>query len=123
MRRRSRRSNSTAPATANTSAAPTANPMAGNVEAKLAAMRSRVTPADTSPTIMSEARAVTNFSGNAVATVLVGAWTKTVDYQKLNDVLDGKDPFDELTMVDDHGSAPAAADTVILDKDCKPVGV
>ena len=29
---------------------------------------------------MSEARAVTNFSGNAVATVLVGAWTKTVDH-------------------------------------------
>ena len=55
---------------------------------------------------MSEARAVTNFSGNAVATVLVGSWTKTVDYAKLNNVLDGKDPFDELTMVDDH-SAPA----------------
>jgi aerobic C4-dicarboxylate transport protein len=51
---------------------------------------------------MSEARAVTNFSGNAVATVVVGAWTKTVDYKKLNDVLDGKDPFDEQTMVDDH---------------------
>src|SRR5215212_8069819 len=27
---------------------------------------------------MSEARAVTNFSGNAVATVLVGSWTKTI---------------------------------------------
>ena len=31
---------------------------------------------------MSEARAVTNFSGNAVATVLVGSWTKTVDYDE-----------------------------------------
>jgi aerobic C4-dicarboxylate transport protein len=51
---------------------------------------------------MSEARAVTNFSGNAVATVLVGAWTKSVDHRKLADVLDGKDPFDEQTMVDDH---------------------
>jgi aerobic C4-dicarboxylate transport protein len=51
---------------------------------------------------MSEARAVTNFSGNAVATVLVGAWTKTIDRAKVNAVLRGDDPFDELTMVDDH---------------------
>ena len=29
--------------------------------------------------LKSEARAVTNFSGNAVATLLVGSWTKTVD--------------------------------------------
>jgi aerobic C4-dicarboxylate transport protein len=50
---------------------------------------------------MSEARAVTNFSGNAVATVLVGSWTKTIDRTKVNAVLGGKDPFDELTMVDD----------------------
>ena len=32
---------------------------------------------------MSEARAVTNFSGNAVATVLVGTWTKTIDKDKV----------------------------------------
>ena len=50
---------------------------------------------------MSEARAVTNFSGNAVATVLVGSWTKTIDRDKVNEVLSGKDPFDELTMLDD----------------------
>jgi len=50
---------------------------------------------------MSEARAVTNFSGNAVATVLVGSWTKTIDRDKVNAVLGGEDPFDELTMVDD----------------------
>jgi aerobic C4-dicarboxylate transport protein len=50
---------------------------------------------------MSEARAVTNFSGNAVATVLVGSWTKTIDRSKVNAVLDGEDPFDELTMLDD----------------------
>lgn len=50
---------------------------------------------------MSEARAVTNFSGNAVATLLVGSWTHTVDKKKMHDVLDGRDPFDELTMVDD----------------------
>ncbi len=58
---------------------------------------------------MSEARAVTNFSGNAVATLLVGSWTKTVDKDQVNTVLSGGDPFDELTMVDDdHGAAPAA---------------
>ncbi len=55
---------------------------------------------------MSEARAVTNFSGNAVATVLVGAWTKTLDKARITEVLDGRDPFDEQTMVDDH-AAPA----------------
>ncbi len=50
---------------------------------------------------MSEARAVTNFSGNAVATLLVGSWTKTVDKDQVDTVLRGDDPFDELTMVDD----------------------
>ncbi|MEH6795769.1 MAG: cation:dicarboxylase symporter family transporter [Rhodococcus sp. (in: high G+C Gram-positive bacteria)] len=51
---------------------------------------------------MSEARAVTNFSGNAVATLLVGTWTKTIDKDRVTTVLDGNLPFDEETMVDDH---------------------
>ncbi|WP_156516179.1 cation:dicarboxylate symporter family transporter, partial [Rhodococcus sp. EPR-147] len=51
---------------------------------------------------MSEARALTNFSGNAVATLLVGTWTKTIDKDRVNTVLDGGLPFDEETMVDDH---------------------
>ena len=51
---------------------------------------------------MSEARAVTNFSGNAVATIVIGAWTKTMDSAVMSETLDGKNPFDELTMVDDH---------------------
>lgn len=51
---------------------------------------------------MSEARALTNFSGNAVATLLVGTWTKTIDAGRVNEVLSGKLPFDEETMVDDH---------------------
>ncbi|MGY4712944.1 cation:dicarboxylate symporter family transporter [Mycolicibacterium sp. CBM1] len=56
---------------------------------------------------MSEARAVTNFSGNAVATLLVGSWTKTVDMGKVNEVLSGRDPFDEVTMLDDdHRPVP-----------------
>jgi aerobic C4-dicarboxylate transport protein len=60
---------------------------------------------------MSEARAVTNFSGNAVATLLVGSWTKTVDMAKVNGVLSGRDPFDEVTMLDD-GHAPAQQEAV-----------
>ncbi|WP_018159961.1 C4-dicarboxylate transporter DctA [Smaragdicoccus niigatensis] len=54
---------------------------------------------------MSEARAVTNFSGNAVATVLVGAWTKTIDKRRVDAVLDGDLPFDELTMSNDHAAS------------------
>ncbi len=53
---------------------------------------------------MSEARAVTNFSGNAVATLLVRSWTHTVNKAKVDAVLRGDDPFDELTMVDDHAN-------------------
>ena len=49
---------------------------------------------------MSEARAVTNFSGNAVATMLVGSWTHTIDKDRVDEVLRGDDPFNELTMVD-----------------------
>ncbi|GAA3633680.1 cation:dicarboxylate symporter family transporter [Microlunatus ginsengisoli] len=53
---------------------------------------------------MSEARAVTNFAGNAVATVVIGTWTKSVDTDQMKGVLAGRDPFDETTMVDDeHG--------------------
>ncbi|MEU4343034.1 cation:dicarboxylase symporter family transporter [Nocardia sp. NPDC023852] len=56
---------------------------------------------------MSEARALTNFSGNAVATVLIGTWTKTINVDQVKDVLDRKLPFDEQTMVDDdHGTPP-----------------
>ncbi len=60
---------------------------------------------------MSEARAVTNFSGNAVATILVGSWTGTIDKNRVDDVLSGRDPFDENNMVDDHlGSSPTRPD-------------
>ncbi|RSS83310.1 C4-dicarboxylate transporter DctA [Streptomyces sp. WAC06614] len=58
---------------------------------------------------MSEARALTNFAGNAVATVLVGTWTKEFDKARAAEVLAGRLPFDETTLVDDgHGEAPAA---------------
>jgi len=52
---------------------------------------------------MSEARALTNFAGNAVATVLIGSWTGGLDRDRLDRVLAGQDPFDETTMIDDHG--------------------
>jgi aerobic C4-dicarboxylate transport protein len=51
---------------------------------------------------MSEARALTNFAGNSVATVLIGHWTGGLDRPQLDRVLAGDDPFDETTMVDDH---------------------
>jgi aerobic C4-dicarboxylate transport protein len=55
--------------------------------------------------MMSEARAVTNFTGNAVATVLVGSWTGQFDKARANRVLSGEDPFDEVAFAegDDHG--------------------
>ncbi|WP_226346578.1 cation:dicarboxylate symporter family transporter [Agilicoccus flavus] len=51
---------------------------------------------------MSEARALTNFTGNAVATVLVGTWTRSIDRERVGAVLRGDDPFDYTTMVDEH---------------------
>src|SRR4051812_27461732 len=52
---------------------------------------------------MSEARALTNFAGNSVATVLVGHWTQTINREQVDRVLAGADPFDETTMLDtDH---------------------
>jgi aerobic C4-dicarboxylate transport protein len=57
---------------------------------------------------MSEARALTNFAGNAIATVLVATWTKELDRDQLERALSGEDPFDEATMIDDHGEPPAS---------------
>jgi aerobic C4-dicarboxylate transport protein len=56
---------------------------------------------------MSEARAVTNFSGNAIATVLIAHWTRELDREQLDQVLAGNRPFDEATMVDDEHAARA----------------
>lgn len=50
---------------------------------------------------MSEARALTNFAGNAVATVLVGTWTKEIDRDRVRRVLAGDLPFDETTLMDE----------------------
>jgi len=55
---------------------------------------------------MSEARAVTNFAGNAVATVIIGNWVGEFDRAKADRVLSGQDPFDEKTMLDDDRAEP-----------------
>ncbi|MFE9389372.1 cation:dicarboxylate symporter family transporter [Streptomyces sp. NPDC006784] len=55
---------------------------------------------------MSEARALTNFAGNAVATVLVGTWTKEIDRERVGEVLRGALPFDERTLEAAHEPAP-----------------
>ncbi|KTS55164.1 C4-dicarboxylate transporter, partial [Microbacterium testaceum] len=61
---------------------------------------------------MSEARAVTNFTGNAVATLLIGAWTKQYDGQRVREVLAGNIPFDETLLTGhDHAATPADAKT------------
>ncbi|MDQ6527147.1 cation:dicarboxylase symporter family transporter [Nocardioides sp. LHD-245] len=65
---------------------------------------------------MSEARALTNFAGNAVGTVLVGHWTGSLDRAQLDRVLAGDDPFDETTMVDDHASGAAEPDENPVDR-------
>jgi len=59
---------------------------------------------------MSEARAVTNFSGNAIATMLVATWTKELDREQMKAVLAGQRPFDETTMLDDGHAAPDVED-------------
>lgn len=58
---------------------------------------------------MSEARALTNFAGNAVATVLIGTWTKEIDRERVDQVLAGHLPFDEKTLLD-HDDDEISAD-------------
>ena len=60
---------------------------------------------------MSEARALTNFTGNAVATILIGTWVKEIDGVQVNSVLSGEEPFDEATMLAHHHGDPAPAQT------------
>ncbi|GAB3621185.1 cation:dicarboxylase symporter family transporter [Glutamicibacter endophyticus] len=47
---------------------------------------------------MSEARALTNFTGNAVATLLIGKWTGELDIAQARAVLGGERPFDETSL-------------------------
>jgi aerobic C4-dicarboxylate transport protein len=68
--------------------------------------------------LMSEARALTNFAGNAIATVLIGTWVGEIDREKAVRVLAGEDKFDEASMLDEEeASAPTSS------VDAEPVGV
>ncbi|GLW28694.1 cation:dicarboxylate symporter family transporter [Actinoplanes regularis] len=63
--------------------------------------------------LMSEARALTNFAGNAVATVLIGTWTREIDREQVERVLSGAAPFDESSFDDDPHSAVTASPTSV----------
>jgi aerobic C4-dicarboxylate transport protein len=62
---------------------------------------------------MSEARALTNFAGNAVATVVIGHWTGEFDRARAAAVFAGRDPFDEATLLDETPSAEAPVPTPV----------
>jgi aerobic C4-dicarboxylate transport protein len=55
---------------------------------------------------MSEARALTNFTGNAVATLVIGRWTGQIDSEQTRLALSGARPFDEATMGTEHDQRP-----------------
>ena len=59
---------------------------------------------------MSEARAVTNFSGNAVATLIIANWTNEINKDQTARVFSGEDPFDDTDMLDEHSAAEHRAD-------------
>lgn len=52
---------------------------------------------------MSEARAVTNFTGNAVATLLIGRWTRQVGVIQVRAVLSGERPYQETMLAGTDG--------------------
>ena len=68
---------------------------------------------------MSEARAVTNFTGNAVATVVIGSWTGELDKNRAERVLSGVDKFDEAAFAagDDHGGGAWDDELAAIDGD------
>src|SRR6476659_67364 len=65
---------------------------------------------------MSEARALTNFSGNAVATLVIGNWVKEIDRPQANRVFTGEDPFDDTDMLDEHSAEEHRADATAYKK-------
>lgn len=62
---------------------------------------------------MSEARALTNFTGNAVATVLMGTWVKGIDRAKVDRVLAGTEPFDESVLDADSHTAVEPTEALV----------
>jgi aerobic C4-dicarboxylate transport protein len=52
---------------------------------------------------MSECRAITNFIGNAVATIVVARWERSLDKTQLSKALAGPNDIPELTAMNDPG--------------------
>jgi len=71
---------------------------------------------------MSEARAVTNFAGNAVATVIIGTWVGEFDKETALRTFRGENPFNEATLVDDHGGpeVPETSTPATISVDDRP---
>jgi aerobic C4-dicarboxylate transport protein len=61
---------------------------------------------------MSEARALTNFAGNAIATVVIGTLTRTIDRERVTEVLSGRVPFVSADEIE-----PEDAQHVIAEQD------
>ncbi|MEV7117061.1 cation:dicarboxylate symporter family transporter [Kitasatospora griseola] len=64
---------------------------------------------------MSEARAMTNFAGNAAATVLIGHWTGELDRERMNAVLAGELPYDETAGAPEGAELPAQAQAPVTE--------
>jgi aerobic C4-dicarboxylate transport protein len=60
---------------------------------------------------------VTNFAGNAVATLVIGNWVKEVDRDQAKRVFAGDDPFDDLDMLDEHSAEEHRADVQAYKKE------
>jgi aerobic C4-dicarboxylate transport protein len=65
---------------------------------------------------MSEARALTNFAGNAVATILVGQWVGEFDKEQARQVFAGDDPFDEVAFAAGDTHAGDVPETTPADR-------
>jgi aerobic C4-dicarboxylate transport protein len=75
---------------------------------------------------MSEARALTNFAGNAVATVIIGKWVGEFDRDQAQRVFKGEEPFDENSMLDNveppAPPSPAAVEAGLTAAPLLPAG-
>ena len=72
---------------------------------------------------MSEARALTNFSGNAVATLVIGHWVDEVDNEQVKRVFTHVDPFDDTDMLDEHHHAadePVTTKKILVADEASP---
>ncbi|MCL2525219.1 MAG: dicarboxylate/amino acid:cation symporter [Betaproteobacteria bacterium] len=59
---------------------------------------------------MSECRSLTNFTGNAVAAIVVSRWDKQLDQQRLHAVLDNPALLDQPEVIDEPANTPVLLD-------------